>query len=403
MDKRPFRLHCKSANEVKQDGKFSFPPQSDHFILVILHDDGFLQISSDELAASSELTLKAWSKIDGKLLIGKEPGKNKEILLMYDSGSEQNGINYYSNYDTVTDENGEFVFERIIPGKARVCRKVGLTEHSYTYSHCKHVEIIPGETLEVTIGGTGCSVKGKINIPGYVKDKVDIQQFSAHLNISSPNNPYTQMSFNVESDGTFSIDDVPEGFYTLTANAYGPPQDSRIPIGDRIGIITHAFKISEMPGGRSDEPLDLGVLELEIMNKEAYTPSLIGKVLPDFNDLNINPEPANIENKSILICFWDMEQRPSRNCILELNKKTDELKEKDIVLITVHTTDTDRNILNDWLKEYNVSLPLGMIKDNEEQIRFNWGVKALPWLILTDKEHVITSEGFSIAELNDKI
>ena len=94
-----------------------------------------------------------------------------------------------------------------------------------------------------------------------------------------------------------------------------------------------------------------------------------------------------------------MEKRPSRNCILELNKKTDELKEKDIVLITVHATDADRNILNDWLKEYNVSLPLGMIKENpsfslgtgEEKTKFNWGVKALPWLILTDKEHVITS------------
>ena len=38
-----------------------------------------------------------------------------------------------------------------------------------------------------------------------------------------------------------------------------------------------------------------------------------------------------------------------------------------------------------------------------EQIRFNWGVKSLPWLILTDKNHIVTAEGFNIAELNEKV
>jgi len=29
--------------------------------------------------------------------------------------------------------------------------------------------------------------------------------------------------------------------------------------------------------------------------------------------------------------------------------------------------------------------------------------KSLPWLILTDKEHVVRAEGFSVSELGDKI
>ncbi|MBN1973181.1 MAG: redoxin domain-containing protein [Sedimentisphaerales bacterium] len=389
--------------EVKQDGKFSFPPQSDHFILVILHDDGFLEISNDELAASPELTLKPWSKIDGKLLVGKEPGKNKEVLLRYESDTQQNGINYYSNYETITDENGKFAFERVIPGQALVCRKVRLTERSYTYSHCKRVEIIPGKTLEVTIGGTGRSVKGKVNIPDYIKGKVDIQEFSSHLSIISPNNPYTQMSFKTESDGSFCIDDVPEGSYTLNIYASGPPQDPRIPIGDRIGMVTQAFTISEMPGGRSDEPLNLGALELQVINKEAFTPSLIGKTLPDINDFNISLKQADMQDEPVLICFWDMEQRPSRNCILELNKKVEELKTKDITVIAIQASKTDKNSFNDWIKEYNINIPMGFIETDSEDTRFNWGVKALPWLILTDKQHIVQVEGFSINELDEKI
>jgi hypothetical protein len=41
--------------------------------------------------------------------------------------------------------------------------------------------------------------------------------------------------------------------------------------------------------------------------------------------------------------------------------------------------------------------------DNEEETKLNWGVKSLPWLILTDKNHVVTAEGFSINELDERV
>jgi len=44
-----------------------------------------------------------------------------------------------------------------------------------------------------------------------------------------------------------------------------------------------------------------------------------------------------------------------------------------------------------------------MIQGDEKKIRFTWGVKSLPWLILTDREHVTTAEGFGVDELDDKI
>ena len=34
---------------------------------------------------------------------------------------------------------------------------------------------------------------------------------------------------------------------------------------------------------------------------------------------------------------------------------------------------------------------------------FCLGDKSLPWLILTDKNHVVTAEGFAVSELDEKI
>lgn len=50
-----------------------------------------------------------------------------------------------------------------------------------------------------------------------------------------------------------------------------------------------------------------------------------------------------------------------------------------------------------------IPFTVGMIQDNEDSIRFDWAVKSLPWLILTDRTHVVTTEGFGLDDLDDKI
>jgi hypothetical protein len=55
------------------------------------------------------------------------------------------------------------------------------------------------------------------------------------------------------------------------------------------------------------------------------------------------------------------------------------------------------------IKENGVTFPVGVIEGDSEKSRFNWGVKSLPWLILTDKNHIVQAEGFALDELNEKI
>jgi hypothetical protein len=60
-------------------------------------------------------------------------------------------------------------------------------------------------------------------------------------------------------------------------------------------------------------------------------------------------------------------------------------------------------LLNRWKDKLNIPFNLYDITGDKDIVRLNWGVKALPWLILTDKQHNVIAEGFAIAELDEKI
>ena len=129
---------------------------------------------------------------------------------------------------------------------------------------------------------------------------------------------------------------------------------------------------------------------------------MIGKNLPDFEDVTIDFAKENAKGKPVLLCFWDYEQRPSRNCILELNKKAQELK-NNVEIAAVHIATIDKETLDEWLKENEITLTIGTVGNNESKVRYNWSVKYLPWFVLTDSEHKVIYEGFGINELDEKI
>lgn len=127
------------------------------------------------------------------------------------------------------------------------------------------------------------------------------------------------------------------------------------------------------------------------------------KLLPIFDDIQIDVSSEQLANRMILICFWDMNQRPSRNCILQLVDKAQEYTKKDVTFIAIQTSKVEDNLLKEWITSNNIRFPVGMIEGDEDQTKFNWGVRALPWLILTDKEHIVQAEGFGLDELEEKI
>jgi peroxiredoxin len=128
----------------------------------------------------------------------------------------------------------------------------------------------------------------------------------------------------------------------------------------------------------------------------------VGKPLPEFERIKFNLSEEQIKDKAILLCFFDMDHRSSRNCMRQLSKRAKEPATKDIAVIAIQASKVDEEKLNDWIKKNNIPFPIGMVQGDEEKIRFTWGVRSLPWLILTDKKHIVRAEGFSIFELGNK-
>jgi len=160
-----------------------------------------------------------------------------------------------------------------------------------------------------------------------------------------------------------------------------------------------------------------GVTDVKIVMKESNTrpllfmsrqvpkepASLVGKALPDMTALSLAVDPGAMKDQPVLLCFCDMNQRPSRHTVQELVKKAEELKGKGVVVALVQAEPMEQKNLDEWIAKYQIPFAVGVLKDQPDKTKFDWGVKALPWLMLTDVQHVVQAEGFTVTELEEKI
>lgn len=130
---------------------------------------------------------------------------------------------------------------------------------------------------------------------------------------------------------------------------------------------------------------------------------MVGKALPALSGIKTDFNLQLARGNAVLFCFFDYEQRPSRRCITQLTKQAKQLAEKGVTVVTVHASKIDEDKLDQWVKENGVPFMVGMIESGEDKTRFSWGVQSLPWLILTDTEHVVRAEGLGVIDLDDKL
>ena len=122
------------------------------------------------------------------------------------------------------------------------------------------------------------------------------------------------------------------------------------------------------------------------------------------SDLGIEVSPETLKGKMLLLFFWDFNQRPSRHCIIELVRQATELQNKDLVVVTVEMGPSDDESVSQWAKDNAVDLPTGSVEqDKLQDVRVKLGVRSLPWLILTDAEHIVRAEGFFLSELKEQL
>jgi uncharacterized GH25 family protein len=302
----------------------------------------------------------------------------------------------FSSFDTLsdtTDQQGRFAIELAEDG-----------EYNLRFSPDKYAAVIEYDVpvgkkdLKVTLpeGGTvtGRLVrveKGK-NVP-ILNVEVKVEQ--------TDRASYTHLGFDrdrttvTDSQGRFRFEHLqtkirPRESMSQTQWEYAP-RIWQIIYGSASKTITF------------DDSNTIEDLEVVFRPDPASAQPLVGKALPGFDGIKIDLAEDQTKDKMILVCFFDMEQRPSRNCISQLVKQAEWLKEKAVAVIAIQVSNADPGTFNEWVKKNNTPFPVGMVETDVEEIRFAWCVQSLPWLILTNRDHIVAAEGFAISEISDKI
>jgi hypothetical protein len=131
--------------------------------------------------------------------------------------------------------------------------------------------------------------------------------------------------------------------------------------------------------------------------------SLLNTPLPDLTDLSKDLSWVQTGDKPLLVCFCDIQQRPSRQCLSRLSQKIAALSAKGLAVVVVQVSKVDLKRYQAWLKNESIDLPIHMCEGDFNVKKAAWAIKGLPWLILTDKNHVVRAEGLNLNELELRI
>jgi len=218
-------------------------------------------------------------------------------------------------------------------------------------------------------------------LAGQVVDADDKPVGGANVYLYGEGQPNT--SVRADNQGWFKYDQVCEGQVRLSVshqNAYG---NATADGGDTNVVIKIAARES---------------FAREIPRR----PSLKGKALPDLAalDLVTGAAPAG---RPLLLCLFDVEQRPSRRCVRLLAEHHDALKQQGLAVIAIQAAAVTADSFQTWKDANPAPFPVGRVPDKSDKTKWASEVESLPWLILTDKEGQVSSEGFALDDLEAKI
>ncbi|MGI8602477.1 MAG: M56 family metallopeptidase [Verrucomicrobiales bacterium] len=248
------------------NGRFKVPRLADSTAAaLIVHGSGVREMHFADFEKSPEVTLQPWGRIEGRVLWQDKPGANEDVSLTVhrDAYGYPGVIAQYEK--TKTDGNGQFTFDKVLPGQVQLARPfiLGKPTKSGTTSVVlpgmfAHVTVKPGVPTPALIGGRGRTVKGRlvgrdswdgvtmhfhpraphIGMPGDEDSWTAWTQFQK----SSIGPIFFRTGLQSKADGTFEIPSVLPGDYQLFVDGNSGSQ----------------FSIESENAVGSPEPRDLG-------------------------------------------------------------------------------------------------------------------------------------------------
>jgi hypothetical protein len=278
-------------------GHFAFPFDPAPKLVAAVHPQGFGRVQLNATNRNVSIVLQPWGRIEGtlKLRDGKNAGRQINLSAISNPYSRQGISLDFGTFSAKTDEHGNFTFDQVPPGDFNLDLFIGF---GIPFSHQTPVEVLAGETQKVQIGGTGRMVSGRF-VFSDANRAIDWpkQAWYAHIATKLPPLPvpaglkpaerqkwqeeYYQSaegqartrasrsySLTLESDGSFTAEDVPPGSYELNAMFMSSPVDhTAIGAGTHnttLGTLRQDVVVPDPTSNQSEAPVDLGTVTIPV-------------------------------------------------------------------------------------------------------------------------------------------
>jgi hypothetical protein len=258
-------------------GQFTFPSHHEDFDIVAFDNHGFAYLKDCNVGEVQRVTLQPYGRISGAIPLKSHESKKQVASVSMnfppDINSDLPRVVWTVNAERGAD--GSFLMLRVPGGIGFISKYVWTAEGDRNVNSATGVRVDPGSTTIVDVGGRGRPVIGRIfpmtnefseSSWTYGIGRIRATDFRPNTAESRADMTQNQSLFYeclVGEDGTLRAEHVRSGRYVLHVSAV--KRGSGQPYGGKtIGSLEYAFVVPPMPDGRSNTPLDLSPLELDL-------------------------------------------------------------------------------------------------------------------------------------------
>ncbi len=280
-----FDLALSRGNHTETDprGEFRLPRPASSATLFVAHKFGYAKVKVFRNAAVPQVILRPWSQVKGTFRIGNRPAANRTVSLenLVATGTRQLLQIHLAG---TTDNEGIFVIQGVPPGEWKL------------WPHGAYVQVGPGETAHVSLGGPAYRVTGSLagaeksdprefqdlglvlstQLPGlpqptrsqfdseadYIRAKSEWVKRKSEFLASEPGcnalREYREYAASIAPDGSFKIEEALPGTYELRFRADPLRQDIAL-IETLSDLTTQVVLPKPVPSAAT---VDVGVLRL---------------------------------------------------------------------------------------------------------------------------------------------